>query len=90
MHLVARALGCCEPEASALTLRLLATAALFNDPRWPAWGHFYNNVVADRRRTFDAVLVFLIADMLLDVHCRFHADDFFDVLLNTFAPTWPA
>lgn len=90
MHLIARALWCREPEASALTLRLLATAVLFNDRRWPAWLHFYNNAVADRRRAFDAVLVFLIADMALDAHRRFPADHFFDVLLNTFAPTWPA
>lgn len=89
MHLIARAHGCREPEASALTLRLLATAALFNDPRWPAWLRFYKTAVADRRRGFDAVLVFLIVDMALDAHCRFPADHFFDVLLNTFAPTRP-
>lgn len=89
VHLIARALGCREPEASALTLRLLATAALFNDPRWPAWLRFYNTAATDRRRAFDAVLVFLIADMAIDIHCRFPADHFFDVLLNTFAPTQP-
>ena len=89
MHLIASALGCREPEASALTLRLLATAVLFNDPRWPAWLRFYKTAVADRRRGFDAVLVFLIADMALDAHCHFPADHFFDVLLNTFAPTPP-
>lgn len=89
MHLIARALGCREPEASALTLRLLATAALFNDPRWPAWLRFYKSAVTDQRRVFDAVLMFLIGGMALDAHCRFPADHFFDVLLSTFSPTRP-
>lgn len=89
MHLIARALGCREPEASALTLRLLAAATLFNDPRWPAWLRFYKTAPIDRRRAFDAVLVLLIADMELDAHCRFPADQFFAGLLDTFAASRP-
>lgn len=89
MHLIARALGCREPEASALTLRLLAAAELFNDLRWPTWLRFYKSAVTDQRRVFDAVLMFLIGGMALDAHCRFPADHFFDVLLSTFSPTRP-
>lgn len=85
MHLIARALGCREPEASALTLRLLAAAELFNDLRWPTWLRFYKTAPTDRRRAFDAVLVFFIARMELDARCRFPADQFFDGLLDTFA-----
>lgn len=89
MYLVAKALGCREPEATALTLRLIATADLFNDPRWPAWSRYYKNGSAGRRRAFDRLLVLLIADMDLDATGRFPADQFFDALLTDFASPVP-
>lgn len=85
MHLVARALGCREPEATALTWRLLATASLFNDPRWPAWSRYYKAASLQRRRSFDRVLVLLVADMELDADGSFDASVFFDTLLHHFA-----
>ncbi len=85
MHLVARALGCREPEATALTLRLLATARLFNDPRWPAWSRYYKAASLQRRRSFDRVLVLLVADMELDADGFFDGSVFFDTLLHHFA-----
>lgn len=85
MYLIAEALGCPEPEATALTWRLVATADLFNDPRWPAWSRYYRNGSTGRRRAFDRLLVLLIADMDLDATGRFPADKFFDALLTVFA-----
>ncbi len=85
MHLVARALGCREPEATALTWRLIATARLFDDPRWPAWSRYYKAAAPQRRRSFDRVLVLLVADMELDVDGWFDAGFFFDALLHQFA-----
>ncbi|MBX9683034.1 MAG: hypothetical protein K2X41_04520 [Hyphomicrobium sp.] len=86
MHLIAKALGCREPEAIALTLRLQATAHVLNDPRWPAWSRFYKAAAIDVRRQFDGRLVLLIAELELDAACRFPADRFFAALLDECAP----
>lgn len=90
MHLIAQALGCREPVAMALTLRLQATAHVLNDPRWPAWSRFYKNGPIGVRRQFDRRLVLLIAELDLDGHCRFPADRFFAALLDEFAPGQPS
>ena len=88
MHMIAKALGCREPEATALTLRLRATAHVLNDPRWPAWSRLYKTAGIDVRRQFDCRLVLLIAELELDAACRFHADSFLAALLDEFAPDW--
>lgn len=89
MHMIATALGCHEPEATALTLRLAATAHVLNDPRWPSWSRVYKTADVDGRRYFDCVLVLLIAELELDASCRFPADRFFSVLLDRVAPDQP-
>lgn len=86
MHLIAKALGCREPEAMALTLRLQATAHVLNDARWPAWSQVYKTSQIGVRRQFDRRLVLLIAGLELDCRCRFPADRFFAALLDEFAP----
>lgn len=85
MHRIARALGCREPEATAVTLRLLATAAVLNDARWPAWSRFYRSQTTDGRRIFNTVLMQSVASLALDGHGRFDADSFFDELLHILA-----
>jgi hypothetical protein len=86
MHMIAKALGCREPEATALTLRLRATAHVLNDPRWPAWSKFFKTAGIDVRRQFDWRIVLLITELELDAACRFPADRFFAALLVEFAP----
>jgi len=85
MHLIAKALGCRDPEAMALTFRLQATAHVLNDSRWPAWSRFYKSSQVGLRRKFDDRLVRLIAELELDSRCRFQADRFFAALLDEFA-----
>ena len=85
MHLIARALGCAEPEAKALTLRLVATAIVFQDPRWPPWSCFYKAQSPAGRRIFDAVLVQAVAATALDRSGHFEADAFFGDLLHILA-----
>ena len=85
MHLIARALGCAEPQARALRLRLVATAIVFQDPRWPPWSQFYKAQTRAGRRIFDAVLMQAIAATALDRSGHFEADAFFGELLHTLA-----
>lgn len=85
MHRIALALGCREPEATAGTLRLLATAAVLNDDRWLPWAHFHKNQIADGRRIFDFALMRAVAGLPLDRRGHFDASVFFDVLLDIFA-----
>lgn len=85
MHRIALALGCREPEATAVTLRLLATAAVLNDDRWLPWSRFHRNQTADGRRIFDAALMHTVASLPLDRRGRFDAGVFFDQLLHILA-----
>ena len=81
MHLIATALGCREPEATALTLRLLATAAVLNDPRWTPWSRFYKSASRDDRRHFDRIFLLTVSGLPLDARGRFDANAFFGDLL---------
>jgi hypothetical protein len=85
MHRIARALGCREPEATAVTVRLLATAAVLNDDRWLPWSRFYRRQTPDGRRIFNNVLMHAVASLELDNRGRFDADAFFDELLHILA-----
>ncbi|MEQ1613253.1 MAG: hypothetical protein ABL904_10910 [Hyphomicrobiaceae bacterium] len=85
MHRIARALGCREPEATAVTLRLLATATVLNDDRWLPWSRFYRRLTPDGRRIFNNVLMHAVASLALDSRGRFDADAFFDELLHILA-----
>ena len=85
MHRIALALGCREPEATAVTLRLLATAAVLNDDRWLPWSRFHRIQTADGRRIFDTALMHAVASLPLDRRGRFDADVFFDELLHILA-----
>ncbi len=85
MHRIALALGCREPEATAVTLRLLATAAVLNDDRWLPWSRFHRNQTVDGRRIFDTALMHAVASLPLDHRGRFDADVFFDELLHILA-----
>lgn len=85
MHLIARALGCAGPEAQALTLRLVATAIVFHDPRWPAWSRFHKAQSLTGRRIFESTLTQAVACTPIDAAGRFHADAFFDDLLHILA-----
>ncbi len=85
MHRIALALGCREPEATAVTLCLLATAAVLNDERWLPWARYHRNQTADGRRIFDTALMHAVATLPLDDRGRFDADVFFGELLHILA-----
>lgn len=85
MHRIALALGCREPEATAVTLRLLATAVVLNDDRWLPWSRFHRNQTPTGRRIFDTALMHAIANLPLDDRGRFDADVFFGELLHILA-----
>lgn len=85
MHRIALALGCREPEATAITLRLLATAAVLNDDRWLPWSRFHKTQTPAGRCIFDTALMHAVATLPLDDRGRFDADVFFDELLHILA-----
>lgn len=85
MHRIALALGCREPEATAVTLRLLATAAVLNDDRWLPWSRFHRNQTPAGRRIFDTALMRAVANLPLDRRGHFDADVFFGELLHSLA-----
>jgi hypothetical protein len=85
VHRIALALGCREPEATAVTLRLLATAAVLNDDSWLPWSRFHRNQTPTGRRIFDTALMQTVASLPLDHRGHFNADVFFDELLHILA-----
>lgn len=85
LRMIARALGTQALEGDALTLRLLAFAAVLNDDRWPAWVRLYRQLSAERRRTFDRRLAIMVACHPLDARGRLSAYAFYDGLLDVTA-----
>lgn len=85
MRMIAQALGCIGPEAQALTLRLVATGHVFQDPRWLSWSRFYQAQSPAGRRIFESTLTQAVTCMPIDNAGRFHADAFFDDLLHILA-----
>ncbi|NOT72072.1 MAG: hypothetical protein HOP09_12590 [Hyphomicrobium sp.] len=81
MHLIAQALGCREPEATALTLRLLATADVLNDRRWVPWSQLTRTMSRGDRQQFDRMFLLTVSSLPLDDCGRFDADAFFGDLL---------
>lgn len=85
MHLIAKALGCRDPEASALTMRLVAFAAVLQDVRWSSWMTARTQLACDGRRNFDIALTQIVADTALDARGRFNPDAVFENLLHIVA-----
>jgi hypothetical protein len=85
LRMIGRALQCGELEANVLALRVLAFADALNDDRWPPWSLLYRRMTPVQRRAFDANMFQIVAVLPLDGSGRFHADSFYDGLLDATA-----
>jgi hypothetical protein len=85
LRMIGGALQCGELEADVLALRVLAFADVLNDNRWPPWSVLYRQMTPAQRRAFDAKMLQIVAVLPLDGRGRFHADSFYDGLLDATA-----
>lgn len=82
---ISEALGCREPEATALTLRIIATVDVMHDQRWQPWSRLHKSLTRDGRCIFDGVFIGIVATKPIDARGRFDADSMFAALLDEFA-----
>jgi hypothetical protein len=83
---LARGIGCSDHETPALVVRIRATAMVFNDPRWLPWSAYFRACPNETHKTFDAVVLKIVAELPLTSALTFNANLFFQALLLLATP----